>query len=258
MNAGSQLCRLMSMFGCTLMAATAVVAQDVSPRIKIALAGDSTVTDKAGWGLGFASSLTDKASCMNLSAGGRSSKSFRAEGLWQKILDQRPDFILIQFGHNDQPGKGPDRETDPRTSYRENLALYVEQARASGAVPVIVTSLSRRLWAPNGQQIQSILTDYVEAAKWVAQQKGVSLIDLHSQSILVYEAIGQESCAVISPRGKEGELDHTHLNTLGGELFGTLVAQELRRVLPELRESIREIPMPKTAEQWQVWLKQRD
>ncbi len=75
--------------------------------IKIVLAGDSTVTDQAGWGLGFASALKPTATCVNLSAGGRSSKSFRNEGRWKQVLEQKPNVILIQFGHNDQPGKVP-------------------------------------------------------------------------------------------------------------------------------------------------------
>ena len=150
-------------------------AADAGGKLKIVLAGDSTVTDQAGWGLGFATSLTADASCVNLSAGGRSSKSFRDEGRWQKVLQERPAVILIQFGHNDQPGKGPERETDPKTSYRQNLVRYVDEARAIGAKPVILTSLSRRLWANDAIHIHSILTDYVQAAKDVARDKNVSL-----------------------------------------------------------------------------------
>src|SRR5690242_13890992 len=85
-------------------------------KVRIALAGDSTVTDKVGWGVGFAKQLAGDIECMNFSQGGRSSKSFINEGHWKKVLDSKPDYILIQFGHNDQPGKGPERETDPKTT----------------------------------------------------------------------------------------------------------------------------------------------
>ena len=51
---------------------------------------------------------------INLALNGRSSKSFRDEGAWAPALAAKPDYILIQFGHNDGPGKGPERETDPR------------------------------------------------------------------------------------------------------------------------------------------------
>src|SRR4051794_9523652 len=79
-------------------------------KVRIALAGDSTVTDKVGWGVGFAKQLTGDVECQNFSQGGRSSKSFIEEGHWMKVLDAKPDYVLIQFGHNDQPGKGAERE----------------------------------------------------------------------------------------------------------------------------------------------------
>ena len=83
-------------------------------RVRIVMVGDSTVTDEVGWGLGFKQHVQDSADCINLAWNGRSSKSFIAEGLWERALAARADYILIEFGHNDMPGKGPDRETDRR------------------------------------------------------------------------------------------------------------------------------------------------
>ncbi|MFT3785555.1 MAG: GDSL-type esterase/lipase family protein [Tepidisphaeraceae bacterium] len=117
-------------------------------RLTIALVGDSTVTDHAGWGPGFASSLADDVRCVNFSASGRSSKSFRDEGKWKPVLELKPDYVLIQFGHNDQPGKGPERETDPKTTFRENMARYVDEARDAGIKPIIVTSIARGASTP--------------------------------------------------------------------------------------------------------------
>src|SRR5215207_6355960 len=116
-------------------------------KVRIVLAGDSTVTDIAGWGRGFAKSMNDGVEVVNLARGGRSSKSFRDEGHWRQVLDAKPNYILIQFGHNDQPGKGPERETDPRTTFRANMARYVDEVRALGATPILVTSLVRRTFA---------------------------------------------------------------------------------------------------------------
>ena len=135
-------------------------------KIKIILVGDSTVTDKAGWGAGFKQFLTDRAECINTSAGGRSSKSFIGEGKWTSALALKGDYYLIQFGHNDEPGKGPDRETQPETTYREYMTRYVDEARAIGAKPVLVTSLVRRAWDKSGSgKINSSLIPYVEAVK---------------------------------------------------------------------------------------------
>src|ERR1051326_4403179 len=83
----------------------------------IVLVGDSTVTDTSGWGPGFKSYLNHKAECTNTAANGRSSKSFINEGRWQKALAIKGDYYLIQFGHNDEHGKGPERETDANTTY---------------------------------------------------------------------------------------------------------------------------------------------
>src|SRR6266851_93747 len=79
---------------------------------RIALVGDSTVTEKSGWGNGFKSWITEDAALMNAARGGRSSKSYAAEGHWKEVLRRRPTHVLLQFGHNDVPGKGLDRETD--------------------------------------------------------------------------------------------------------------------------------------------------
>src|SRR5258708_13500372 len=111
--------------------------------VKVVLVGDSTVNDEGGWGPGFRASLGPEVQVTNLARNGRSSKSFRDEGLWKPALDAKPDYILIQFGHNDVPGKGPERETDPKTTYRQNMVRYIEEARAVGPTPLLCTSLVR-------------------------------------------------------------------------------------------------------------------
>ena len=87
-----------------------------SPPIRIVLVGDSTVTDDSGWGSGFKQLVTADVEVINTAANGRSSKSFIDEGRWTEALAKRGQYYLIQFGHNDEPGKGPERETDPKTT----------------------------------------------------------------------------------------------------------------------------------------------
>ena len=101
------------------------MAAAAAPNIRIVLVGDSTVNDGGGWGYGFKQYLTTNAECINTAANGRSSKSFMAEGRWTNALALHGDYYLIQFGHNDEPGKGTDRETDPATTYKQNLERYV-------------------------------------------------------------------------------------------------------------------------------------
>jgi len=101
------------------VADTPATTAPATSKIRVALAGDSTVTDQAGWGAAFAQLLGPQAECLNFARGGRSSKSFLNEKHWQQVLWARPKYILIQFGHNDMPGKGPERETDPNSTYPE-------------------------------------------------------------------------------------------------------------------------------------------
>lgn len=206
-------------------------------RVRIVLAGDSTVTDEAGWGTGFKALLKPDVACVNLSRGGRSSRSFRAEGLWDKALTLKPDYVLIQFGHNDQPGHGADRESDP-TLYRRNIARYVDEARAAGITPVLVTPLSRRQFGPDGK-IHSTLAPYADAVRAVAEEKKVPLIDLQARSIALYERLGPDGCHALAPRKDGGDgYDGTHLNAKGSEVVGKIVADAFARAIPALAPEI--------------------
>ncbi len=220
-----------------------------SKKVRIVLAGDSTVTDNAGWGKGFANAMKDDVEVINLAKGGRSSGSFIKEGSWKKVLDLKPDYVLIQFGHNDQPGHG-DRETDPQTTYKQYMTQYVDEAKAAGIKPVLVTSLSRRQWTADGK-IKSSLTPWVDVVKAIAAEKNVPLIDLHALSIAYYEKEGKAKILEISPTKNadptnpnadtSGQtVDGTHLNEKGSQIFGPMVAQELKKVVPELASHVKE------------------
>ena len=220
-----------------LLGTAATPAPGQSPalhQIKIVLAGDSTVNDEGGWGYGFKQFLTSEAACTNTAANGRSSKSFIAEGRWQKALDLKGDYYLIQFGHNDEPGKGPDRETDPATTYPQNLARYVDDVRAIGGKPVLVTSLTRRNFdrSGNGKLVPNLMP-YVEAMKRVAAEKNVPLLDLHARSVELCEKIGPAETAKFNPV-KDGKPDTTHLNAGARVVFARLVVEDLRKAVPEL------------------------
>jgi lysophospholipase L1-like esterase len=209
------------------------------PKVRIVLVGDSTVIDDGGWGGAFAKLLGPDAECVNLAKSGRSSKSFRTEGHWQKALEQKPAYILIQFGHNDMPGKGPERETDPDTTFRENLARYIDEARQAGAQPILVTPLTRRLFTPEGK-IKSNLVPYAEAVKKVAQEKKVPLVDLHARSIELLDKLGPKTAAALNRASADpAKPDLTHLSPRGAEVTAPLVIEELSRAVPELRRHLK-------------------
>lgn len=205
-------------------------------QIRIVLAGDSTVTDHAGWGSGFRILLQDTAECINLAKSGRSSRSFRAEGFWKQCLDAKPDYLLIQFGHNDQPGKGPERESAADGAFREHLKGFVDEAMASGIQPILITSLTRRRWTQDGR-IQSSLADYALATIDVAREKNVPVIDLHQKSIQQCEAVGPTAFRAFEPMTECGA-DHTHLNAEGGLAVAELVVSELVQRVPALQPHV--------------------
>jgi pectinesterase len=215
-------------------------------KLRIVLVGDSTVNNEGGWGYGFQEFLQGNVECINTAANGRSSKSFIDEGLWQKALDLKGDYYLVQFGHNDEPGKGPKRETDPATTYPQNLARYVDDVRAIGGKPVLVTSLTRRNFEESGGKLKPNLMPYVEAMKRVAREKHVPLIDLHARSVEYCEKIGPEETAKLNPI-KNGKPDTTHLNAAGRVVFARLVVEDLRQAVPDLAPYLRTEPDPSLA-----------
>ncbi len=208
--------------------------------VKIVLVGDSTMNAEGGWGKGFCAVMTPNVTCVNEALNGRSSKSFIDEGAWKKALDDRGDYYLIQFGHNDMKGKGPERETDPETTYAANIRRYIRDTRAIGAVPVVVTSLSRRNYK-DGVLVHD-LNDYSVAAKRVGMEENVTVIDLNAMSVKLLEAMTQEQADEFDATGhaderaenKKSVVDRTHLNEKGQALFGRMVADTLVRTQVEL------------------------
>jgi lysophospholipase L1-like esterase len=202
------------------------------PPLKIVLVGDSTVNDQGGWGPGFGASFGPSVTIVNLARNGRSSKSFRDEGRWAQAIAEKPDYVLIQFGHNDQPGKGPERETDPATTYPANLLRYVEEVRAAGGVPVLVTSIVRRNFDGEGRIKADGLVPYVEAVRKLAAEKQIALIDLYTLTKQQSETLGPQGAAKLGTIAAEGKLDTTHLGPEGQRTIGAMAAREFARLFP--------------------------
>src|SRR5258707_1206340 len=104
-------------------------------KILLCLAGDSTVTYSQGYGAGLRARFDKQLQVINRSRGGRTTTSFRNDGRWDDIIKIKPDYVMIQFGHND----GRDLEL-----YAKNLARFIDEARAVGIKPILVTPVSRR------------------------------------------------------------------------------------------------------------------
>lgn len=216
-----------------------LLAMNCLAGIKIVLTGDSTVNDEGGWGTGFRAQFGTEVEVVNLALNGRSSKSFRDEGAWAPALTGSPDYILIQFGHNDGPGKGPERETEPKTTYRANLIRYIEEARAAGATPVLVTSIVRRVFTEEGRIKPDSLVPFVEEARLVAAEMHVPLMDMYAVTREQCESLGREKTAELNAVTKEGKPDTTHLGAVGRREVGLLAAKEFVRAVPAVAEFLR-------------------
>lgn len=240
--------QMFSALGPLALFALTLSARSQARPVKIVLVGDSTVNAEGGWGKGFCALMTPNVSCVNEALNGRSSKSFIDEGAWARSLEDKGNYYLIQFGHNDMKGKGPARETDPETTYAANIRRYIEDARAIHAVPIIVTSLSRRNYK-DGVLIED-LNDYSAAARRVAKEEKAPLIDLNAMSTAMLVKMTQAQADQFDATGHEDQraengkskIDRTHLNPKGQALFGKMVADELIRLRPELKPDLKASP----------------
>lgn len=206
--------------------------------VRVILVGDSTMATRSGYGDALCSRFTSAVDCVNLAKGGRSSYSFRAEGLWDKALQLvkenagKPTYVLIQFGHNDQPGK-PGRSTDLVRDFPGNMARYAQEVKDAGGMPVLVTPLTRRQF--KGQWLANDLAPWAAATRGAATQAGVPVLDLNKDSQAAVQSMGEAEADTLAEAPKpEPKFDRTHLGEKGAKLFSGIVAGELRSAVPAL------------------------
>lgn len=209
---------------------------------RILMVGDSTMAsyekpppdrpDLTGWGQVFGEFFGAGTAVANRAQSGASSKSFITTGRWEKALENGGDYVFIQFGHNDQPGKG-DRSTDANADYRDYLQRYIDDARAHHIRPILVTPVARRTFAEG--RVVSTLGPYVEAMKAVAKQRGVPVVDLHAASMALYARLGDAGSADLSASAE----DRTHFSRKGARAVAGLVAEALPAAVPELAPFLR-------------------
>lgn len=201
----------------------------------IYIAGDSTVTDQpadypyspgtsySGWGQMLSAFVNEGAAVSNHSHSGLTTETFRNEGHYgivEKYI-KSGDFLLMQFGHNDQ--KLAHLKED--TGYRENFRRYVAEARSHGAYPIIVTSLSRNTWFNSGESYNDLLQAYAKECFRLGEELSVPVVDLHGFSMdLIIENGLEESKKFYYP----GDLTHT--NDYGAYLMASYVAAELAKI----------------------------
>lgn len=203
----------------------------------IFLAGDSTVTDQraepaASWGQMLPNLFEPDVAIANHAESGETLKSFVTELRFDKLLSlvKPGDWLLIQFGHNDQKANWPQTYADPAITYPAWLRTYVAEAKRRGAHPVLVTSPERRNYTPDGK-VKRTLAEYGDAARKVASEENIPLLDLQARTVALYEALGEAKAA---PLFNDGGKDRTHHNNPGAWFLARAVAAEIATQVPEL------------------------
>ena len=211
------------------------------------IVGDSTARN--GQDLGWGSHLgryfdSTKIAVVNRARGGRSSRTFQTEGLWDQVAGQLKsgDFVLIQFGHNDGgsvndnsrargslPGLGDQMQEIHNLltgrdeivhTYGWYMRKFIADARAKGATPIILSLTVRNIWTDG--RVERGSGRYSGWAAEIAEAEGVAFVDLTNIIADQFELLGPGRVAAFFPK------DHTHTSADGANLNAALVVSGLR------------------------------
>ncbi len=173
----------------------------------------------------------------NRGISGRSSKSYIDEGQWQKVYDQmqKGDFLLVQFGGNDQKSQDSRRYAAPMTDFKDNFRFFINAAREKGVTPILCTSVVRRRFDKQGQLIDTY-GEYITAVREVGEEMGVTVIDLKESTWKLVQDAGVEGSKKLFNYTAPGEVakypdghrDDSHWNIDGADKVAGLFAEELR------------------------------
>ena len=272
---------LSSLFIALALPAMAATAQVPADSVTVFMIGDSTMANKPldkenqerGWGQMLPIYFEGPIKVDNHAVNGRSSKSFIDEGRWEKVREQiRPgDYVIIQFGHNDEKAKSPDRYTVPGSTFDANLKKFVSETREKGGTPILMNSIVRRNFPANGiaaaqtddrqktwkkglenypaegDTLVDTHGDYRIAPRNVAEEMGVAFVDMNALTHELVQGLGKDASKSLymwMPGGvyefaPNGRIDNTHLNVFGGIVVSRLAVNALAEKVPTLRPYIR-------------------
>jgi lysophospholipase L1-like esterase len=212
--------------------------------VTVFLAGDSTMAPKqenrrpeTGWGEQLQKRFDEqRVRIDNHAANGRSTRTFISEGRWQTLIDKvkEGDYVLIQFGHNDESKEKVDRYTPP-DDFRHNLERFVAEVRAKKATPVLLTPVMRRRFDQDGK-FYDVHGEYPDLTRRVAAGQKVALVDMHRMSEKVLVKYGPEESRKLflqlkageNPNYPNGVEDNTHFSPLGADIMAALAVDGLR------------------------------
>ncbi|WP_020210450.1 rhamnogalacturonan acetylesterase [Gilvimarinus chinensis] len=227
--------------------------------VHVYLAGDSTMSIKeakdypeTGWGVPFAYFFNESIVVDNRAKNGRSTRTFIEEGRWKGIMEgiQPGDYVIIQFGHNDQSEHKKDRYTPP-ADYKANLTRFITDVKSAKASPILMTPVTRRYFNEQGV-IEPTHNGYDDLARQVAEQSGVFFVDMETVTRTYFTEMGDDLSKLrfmhiapdLHPNYPIGVTDDTHFNHLGAREVAQLVLAELKKQGHPLAQQLRE-PDPK-------------
>lgn len=224
-------------------------------KIKVWMIGDSTMCTYeptrgpiTGWGMPFAYFFDSTVTIDNRARGGRSTRTFIGENLWQPVADniQEGDYVLMQFGHNDEASEPQyAARYTPVPDYKSNLVKFITETRAKKGIPVLITPVSRMKFDGSGKALETH-TDYTNAVFEVAKKYNTTVIDLDKKSRELFQQMGPEKTKLLfmqyepgqEPYFPDGQKDNTHFNEFGARKIAELVLAEMRNQKLELVDRI--------------------
>lgn len=241
-----------------LLILTALASSFSLDKTRVYIIGDSTAADKkanvfpeTGWGTPFKQFFNADVEVINLAINGRSTKSFRKPNdsvghtSWSEVLNdlRAGDYVLIQFGHNDEKVDRPTVGTSLQ-EYEQNLMQYVAEVRAKEAYPILLTSIVRRKFE-DGQLVDTH-GQYPDRVRSVARTLGVPMIDMEKKTRTLLMEYGEESSKNLflhvpphHPNYPNGKIDDTHLNERGALVIAQLVVQGIKEQSIKLAQKIK-------------------
>lgn len=200
--------------------------------------GDSTAANKehkvfpeTGWGMELGRLFTSNLKVDNRAMNGRSTQSFINEKRWASVLTtlKAKDYVLIQFGHNDEKIDKPGIGTS-LAQYKLNLIRYVQDTQAKKAYPILLTPIVRRNFK------DGILIDthsgYPDVVRKLADSLQIPLIDMQVKTEKLLTGLGEQASVKLfnhvdagHVNYPEGKKDNTHLSPDGAKAVAALVAE---------------------------------
>ncbi len=243
--------RPLKLYGLVLLAIAAMGFASQQPKTTVFLIGDSTVAQKnaqqfpeTGWGTPFQTFFNNSVAVVkNLAYGGESTKTYIANGYWEKAKAQLKsgDYLLIQFGHNDEVASK--KSYTPESDFVSNLKMFLQTCKEKNVHPVLITSAARRIIDDAGI-VKDSHAVYAGLVKKLAEEQSVPLIDLNQKTLALLAKLGKENSKALfnqleaneHPNYPSGKIDNTHFSEYGARIMAQLVWVDLIKVCPDVRK----------------------